>query len=141
MEVTGTEFNVQALSEVDKTFVSLVEGSVNVSVGKNKESLLPPQELELDHGTGKMQLITTEGNHWWTEPLVFRDQRLDQIFATIGSYYGVRFTDINSITDTRRYNIKFDKDASLSDMLNILKEYSEKFDYSINGQTIIITKK
>ena len=137
VEVTGTEFNVQDVPDSGRTVISLVSGSVEVTAGREKINLTPMQQLEFDH-IHKKTTLTATNEGWWTEPIVFRDQRLEEILQEVASYYNVTVKDRETLSDTRRYNIKFGKDDSLQQVLNILKRYSGQFDYFQTGDTVTI---
>jgi len=137
VEVTGTEFNVQDTPESGRTVVSLISGSVQVKAGGKKVNLYPMQQLEFDHENQQISL-TTPHDGWWMEPIAFRNQQLEEILQDIASYYNVTIRNEDTVSDTRRYNIKFGKDDSLDQVLSILKRYSGQFNYTHTGDTISI---
>lgn len=139
IEVTGTEFNVHAVPGENKTTIALVEGSVQVTADRETVNLLPMQQWEFDHRNRQRNLTPMAAGNWWTEPIAFRDQTLDQMFQTLGEYYNVSFEGLETITDRRHYNIKFAPDEPLTEVLDILKRYGGQFDYTYGNATVTIT--
>lgn len=138
VEVTGTEFNVQDVPGEHRTVIALVEGSVKVTADRDTVNLVPMQQWEFDHANREMKLTRIDSGNWWTEPISFRNQTLDQMFRTLGEYYNVGFEGLETITDLRHYNIKFAPDEPLTGVLDILKRYGGQFDYSYTGGTVTI---
>lgn len=93
--VLGTKFNVKAFPSEKEIMVSLVEGSVKVSIAQNGDKLLvPDQQLSYNKLTDTEQIkefdsMKTIG--WKDNVLVFDNDPLEKVFKQLERTFGVKF--------------------------------------------------
>ena len=118
--VLGTEFNIKSYRNQTEQ-ITLVRGSVEVTVGKHGESsyegahqsmvLKPGQQLSVHNRQLSVQEVDTDIYTYWKDGFFFYDdERLDEIMRQIGSWYNVSVVFRNP--RPRSYKIHFFCDRS-----------------------------
>lgn len=124
VRATGTQFNVEAYKSDTITAVTLIEGKVLVNMKDNrKEELKPNQRLVLNFRTNKYQLSDTDATKWglWKDGvLVFRDERLDDIFKKIGQMYNVDIEVKDPVVAAYPFHATF-RNETLDEILELIK--------------------
>lgn len=136
--VLGTTFNVYAYEEKDFVEMSLVEGSVQVSVSKpafKQLKVSPNEKVVYDKYTGKLELQRTDNRletAWTHNELVFRHDKLETVLDCLERKFGIDFVIDDSLILKDTYTGVFD-DESLPGILHVLTlhygfNYKEKED-------------
>lgn len=95
VKVLGTKFNVKAYSRDESENVSLLSGSVNVSVDRNRATeyrLLPYNQLNLDAEANQVEIhsfVGTEAIAWIEGGYGFTNLKFRQIVRDLERKYGV----------------------------------------------------
>lgn len=93
IEVLGTHFNINAYSDEPVIKTTLLEGSVKVVKGKNKQILKPGQEAQFSDESNAINLIddadTDEAIAWKNGTFDFRDQDIETVMRQIGRWYNM----------------------------------------------------
>ena len=139
MDVTalGTEFNISSYPEDRHTIATLIEGSIMVECGENKENvyiLEPGKQLvyEKDKAAGTVTDADMEAVTAWQEGLLlFRSVTLDEVAKALQRKFGMHFIPDSDLGDDK-YNFKFREDAALKDVLEIMSAVVKGLDYSID---------
>ncbi len=140
IEVTGTEFNVRAVSGEERMTVSLTQGSVKI-MADGKETLLDPgNEYEFDYMSRTSDVEPYSAAGWWSQPMVFHDMTLREIFDMVEDYHGVKLEGKENFTDTLRYNMRFDAGDSVEYILGTVSMFSRGFTFSGSDKTFVVTK-
>ena len=71
---------------------------------------------------------TNDTNCWIVGKLVFTNASAGEIFRTLERHYNTTIDNTATIPTSKRYTVKFLKDESLDEILNILKDIIG-FDY------------
>lgn len=141
VEVTGTEFNLQAYAEEDNIQTTLVNGQVNLLLqGKNHSSqkypLSPSEKATYNPHTHKVhieQVDTRYETAWIEGKLMFKDTPLPEVFKQISIFYNVKFEIIDQVIDSYCFTGTFDN-LQLFQVLDYLK-ISSLMDYKIHKMT------
>ncbi|NDV79308.1 FecR family protein [Dysgonomonas sp. 511] len=140
----GTEFNVCAYPEDAYIKVTLINGSVKVVQASGLEhTLLPGHQLIYDKHTGKHNVRDVDIHEitaWQRNELLFRGVTINEILNVLERNYKVSFQYENSAFDNDKYNFKFKKEASITDIMNIIKEVAD-FEYKKDGDLYCISPK
>lgn len=124
VRATGTQFNVEAYSADSITAVTLVEGVVNVNIGKTvNETLKPNQRIVLNSKLNTYSKADTNGQHWgvWKDGvLAFRDQSLEDVFKRLGRTFNIDIKVRDTIVARQLYRATFEEE-SLDEILRLLK--------------------
>ncbi len=141
----GTEFNVLAYSEQDAIVTTLLEGKVKVACGEQGESyiLSPGQQVSFLKRTGKGYLSNMDTNVndaivWQKGVLVFRSETLKEMIYTLQRKYNVTIQYKSNHFNDDKYNFRFFEDASLQEVLDIMKGVIGDFEYSIERDSCTI---
>ena len=140
-KVLGTKFNVKAYRD-EAIRVSLLEGIVEVSTRDNEETIQlskPDQQVEIStKGIVKNTMVNTYAISQWTQgELFFDNESLETIAAALERKYNVNITITNDAYNSMVLNSRIKKDASLEDVLKVLKG-TRNIDYSMREDTIYI---
>lgn len=142
----GTEFNVSAYREEDKTIVSLKEGKVEVkedSQGDQNKVILNPGEeasIQQDQAITKGTFSEMERLGWRIEHLlIFKDASIDEVLGKLRRHYGVKFN--YSALKSRQWKLTGEfKEQSLNDVLESLAfNYNMKYEIR-KGEVILFDK-
>ena len=92
VRVLGTRFNVFAYPGVEQNVV-LVEGSVNVTGGKDSQIMSPGQSVSVkDGGLSRPVAVDVESYvSWVNNALTYEKEPLSSVFSRLGLYYGLEF--------------------------------------------------
>jgi transmembrane sensor len=121
---TGTQFNVEAYSSDSVSAVTLVEGKLDVQIGRSvSEKLLPNQRIVLNSNTNTYDMTNTDAKHWgmWKDGiLAFRGESLEEVFKRIGRTFNVDIKVKDPVIARQLYRATFEGE-SLDEILRLLK--------------------
>ncbi|MFV0417633.1 MAG: FecR family protein [Dysgonomonas sp.] len=124
IRATGTEFNVDAYKEDERTAVTLVAGKVNVKSRYDKTMQLRPNErINYEHSSEKFNLSKTDTYKWcsWKDGiLAFRNDRLEYVFKRLGQMYNIDFVIKDRSVASYVYHATFEGE-SLDEILYLLE--------------------
>lgn len=144
--VTGTQFNVKAYSDDDRTQTTLVEGGVDVYYGHNKKvkkSITPSQQAEIINGNSEIvikEVDTDIFTAWMNKYFIFKNARLEDIMNTISRWYDVNVFYQNSDIKEVVFDGKLKRYDSIDSILEII-ETTNSIRTEINDGTIIFKEK
>jgi len=137
--VLGTKFNVKAYPNDEKTITTLNEGKIEVQTNSNQSRILQPNEqLIYDNQTSDLTVSTVSANDicaWTSGQLIFSNTSLEEILQTLERRFNVRFEIDESVPLQTNYTVKFLKNDSLEQVLNILGEMDSHFSYQKEQET------
>lgn len=140
VKVLGTRFNVKAYKDDERTVTTLESGKVEVKT-KNKKSFIldPNQQLSYNHKTFDVRIVEVPAEDidgWRNGQLIFSNASVIEIVQTIERDFNVTINaDSRLLSDGELYTVKFIKNDSLSDVLNVLSNVIG-FSYTQEGNTI-----
>lgn len=143
IEVLGTVFNVYAYSDAEKEEMTLFSGSVLArSVLDPERSVLvkPNQKVACNKQTGSLDVVNVDPVYetaWLTGDLVFRSEKLVDVFRKLERCYDVSITfsgDTTLLDDKFTGRIGAQNITEVMDILRI--HYS--FSYSQKGKDIML---
>lgn len=139
IQVLGTEFNVKAYSGTTTT--TLNKGKIKIDIASiTSESYIlnPNQQLTYKEGEKPIikEVIADETSAWKKGQLIFSDATLPEIINTLGQHFNVTFQYAPEQYLTDHYSIKFVNRETVEQTLDILKEVTGNFTYTINKDTI-----
>lgn len=149
VKVTGTQFNVEAYPEEEKTIVTLDKGSIEVETDKLQlYTMKPNQQLVYNHQTGVVNLkdltvdMVTDASGWKDWNLNFDEATLSQIFNKVEKRYNVimEVKDKSLLTD-EIYTVQFTKDDNVENVMEVLEKMVDDMTYQITDNLVIINQK
>lgn len=141
--VHGTQFNVSSYLSDEEDEVALVEGSVEMRLHGEKTSIyLKPNELvRYDKVNNITERRTFSANYYKevlaTDGLLFSNERLADIVATLNRRFGTNIIIENEALRTERYYAAFINGESAERILEALN-IGNKFRITHKGNTYII---
>lgn len=122
VNVLGTTFNVNSYPQDKQSVVCLIEGSVEVSVGKEKYILTLGEQLINTDGVVTLSNFYDENNFSWKDGIyTFEQVPLFQIVHKLELYYGVKIDIEKSSLSEVLFTGKFRQRDGIVEILRILQ--------------------
>ena len=143
--VLGTKFNLYAYEDKDIIEMALVEGHVNVSTSKPPYQTIcvkPNEKVTYNKYDNKLNIEKTTTKietAWLNKELVFREEKLENVFQCLSRKFRVKFSIDSSISVDDVYTGAFD-DEKIEDILEVLKIHYG-FNYTVKDGKINIRMK
>lgn len=137
IEVIGTQFNIAAYEE-DSTFkVTLEEGEIYISNGKEKKRLIAPVIAHVCRDSIPVTSPKHPGKEigWIDNIFSYAELSLPEIMANLKRWYGVsaNYEKFNVTSDTTKYSVPYSRNDSLTTILDRL-ELINHFEYRPKGR-------
>jgi ferric-dicitrate binding protein FerR (iron transport regulator) len=138
IRVYGTVFNVKDYEDESSSSVSLLEGSVSVSLNRQEHLLCPDEMLVFDDLTCKKDSIDNPDIFLWREGyLVFDDAPFEEMIGSLEKYFDVKLQVRNPSIKAYRCTGKFLKSEGLEHILKVLKK-TITFEYELSNNELLI---
>lgn len=142
----GTEFNVAAYPETNEVIATLLTGKIKVDCnsGMNSYILNPGEQLVYQNYTTRSYLAQAnieDVTAWQKGLIVFRGQTMKEILATLERRFNVTFQCNISSFSNDKYNFSFRQNASLKEIIEVMREIVGGFDYKIEENMCYIKNK
>lgn len=142
VKVLGTKFNFEAYPDRSKAVLSLDEGKVEISSGKECRLVEAGQVATLDYSDGSISVVgggSADASAWMKHEFVFRGMPLAEVLNRMEAAYGVRIhvDDTVSCSDTFSGSVPSN---NLVDALEIVK-ISYGLNYRFESKEIYFYKK
>ncbi len=140
VKVLGTHFNVTAYSdESNDVKVTLLEGSVRVSKGKQQHLLKPGQVLSINSNKVDVNndVDTKKMIAWKDEQFYFDGDDIHSIMNQVEMVYNVKVVYEDSIQSS--FVAKLSRNESLSSLLQVL-ELTNVVHFKIDGDIVTVSK-
>ncbi|APZ45937.1 hypothetical protein BW723_06365 [Polaribacter reichenbachii] len=141
IEVLGTEFNIKSYKDDFNTATTLVEGKVTLNYEGKKQHLIPNQQSYLDYKTNTLTLkkVDVYNEISWKEGVFsFENKPLKDIMKVLARWYDMRVTFDNKNSQNIEFNGVLDKNQSIEEVLNIIKNFKVINNYIIKNKEVII---
>jgi ferric-dicitrate binding protein FerR (iron transport regulator) len=118
VSILGTTFNINSYNGDDAVSVVLVEGSVEIVSGKNKNKLIPGQAFILKNDASEIKTVDVYSYICWKDGYMKIDgESLETIFEKLSRYYNIRF-NYDAVTAHETFAGKLDLSESIEDVLH-----------------------
>lgn len=142
VKALGTQFNVEAYDNEERSKATLNAGKIQIHTIKNENFILDPnQQLIYNAQIGRANVISTlaENVSGWKEGvLIFQNASFPEIIQTLERHFNITFKVTGSFED--RYSVKFSDNESSKQVINILSDVMG-FSYTISGNKVRIRQK
>ena len=138
----GTKFNLYAYEDKDIIEMALVEGHVNVSTSQPPYQTIcvkPNEKVTYNKYDNKLNIEKTTTKietAWLNKELVFREEKLENVFQCLSRKFRVKFSIDSSVSVDDVYTGAFD-DEKIEDILEVLKIHYG-FNYTVKDGKINI---
>lgn len=143
VKVLGTKFNLKAYSDDEKVTTTLTNGKVEVNTNNEFHILKPNEQLTFDRNTYIINIVEVSSNEtdsWLSGQLVFNNSSLKDIVQVLERSFNISITNRTEIPESKLYTVKFLRNESPEEILNILQEIVG-FSYQKDENGIVLTKK
>lgn len=124
VKVYGTQFNVDAYYDQERSIVALKEGSISISGENIKEHFLKPGMIaEIDNSSNvQINKVTKVDDYadWMDGKQSFKGRPLKEITDRLGRKFGVHFVYMDPKAAQYTYNLSFSTE-SLKEILELLE--------------------
>jgi len=139
VKVLGTHFNVNAYANESVVKVTLLEGSVHVFKGKEKQILIPGQQVAIK--AEKFDLSNDvdlkKVTAWKNEQFYFNGDDIVTIMKEVEKVYNVKVIYKDNIDFS--FVAKISRHENLSELLQVL-ELTDVVHFKIEGNNVIVSK-
>jgi len=137
VKVLGTHFNIMAYENEKSKEVTLLEGRVEITKGKNEQSLTPGQQGRII--SSKIILVnsvdTDQVIGWKNGQFIFHDADIQSIMRQVARWYDV---DIKyETTNTQHFNATISRKEPVLRLLHILEETGQ-IHFKTENKTIYV---
>ena len=141
VQVLGTSFNVRAYTDEKDMYTTLVEGSVQLSSGKETLVLRPDEQgvVAPSGAITKQKVNTALYTSWKDGRFVFENQTLEEIMHTLARWYDVNVFYANDRVKEAMFNGNLKRYDDFNQIVEML-EMTGVAHFKINGNTIIISE-
>ena len=143
VQVTGTEFNINAYPEAKEIATTLVNGGININ-SKNKTVSVKPSEqavfVKSSNQISKSVVDVGLYTSWKNGVYEFSNTDLGALANVMKRWYDVEFVFLSEELKNIRFSGAIVRNKPLSFILDMIKE-TRMIDYSISGNTIYIRNK
>lgn len=142
----GTEFNVNTYPENDELVATLLEGSVKIEFNNLVSNItLKPNEQFIYNKQTKSHSLhfpqIEDVTAWQRGELVFGNMCLEDIFINLERNFPYKFVyGLHSLSENT-YTFRFQKQASLEEVMKIMTQVVGEVEYTIQGNKCYIMNK
>lgn len=146
VKVLGTKFNLKAYRDEHQTVATLQEGEIEVQTEtRQKQKLAPNEQLVYNRETSTLNVVKINPEDipdWKNGKLLFSEATLGRILQTLERHFNISF-DIDKSIDlsTEHYTIKFEREETPEQIVQVLADVSGDFSYSVKNGLITLKKK
>ncbi len=146
VKVLGTKFNLKAYPDEHQTIATLQEGKIEIQTVKNqKRQIVPNEQLVYNNETSTLKVVKINVEDipdWKTGNLLFSEATLGEILQTLERRFNISFdTDKSIDLSTERYTIKFEREETPEQILQVLADMAGNFSYSSKSGQITLKKR
>lgn len=132
----GTEFNVTAYPNEEEVTATLISGSVLVEYNNRQEQkiLEPNEQLAYNKSTCSGNVLRPDMQDvtaWQRGETVFRSMTMEEIFTRLERKYPYTFVYSFRSLKKDRFNLSFDPNASIEEIMDIIARVTGTIDYKI----------
>jgi ferric-dicitrate binding protein FerR (iron transport regulator) len=142
----GTEFDVSSYPEDNYSKATLISGVVKIKQdgGATDYLLKAGDRFSFDKRTGTHTICQTdisEATAWQRGELIFRGVTIKEIIKVLERKYAVTFQYKPNTINDDKYNFRFNREASLAEVLDIIKTVADDFGYKKIDNIYYLTPK
>lgn len=141
VEVLGTQFNIKAYKNETNIYTTLLEGKVAVDIDANRQYLKPSQQSNYNLDTNSFVISTIDAKKeilWKDGVFNFESKKLKDIMVVLSRWYDMDVVFENTHLNDQKFVGIFNKNYSIEDILNVMKDANVINSYSINNKLITL---
>jgi transmembrane sensor len=140
IEVLGTHFNVNAYEDEPSQQTTLIEGSVLIRNGKNRQMLKPNQQAKID-ASFRMQVVSLKANElnevmaWKDGTFYFLDADIHTLMRQLARWYDFDLSYAGEVKE--KFHLEMQRNTSVENVFKIL-EATRGVHFKIEGRKITV---
>jgi len=141
IKVLGTHFNVSGYNDDDITTTTLLEGSVQLTNGKNQRILNPGQQAAISKSLGGIQISQgdiAQAMAWKNGYFRFDDQDIRGIMKQVSRWYDVEVEFKGKEMSNKQFGGTFYRSKGIGELLSHLEQLDNNIHFKIIGRRIEI---
>ena len=141
IKVLGTHFNVSGYNDDDITTTTLLEGSVQLTNGKNQRILNPGQQAAISKSLGGIQISQgdiAQAMAWKNGYFRFDDQDIRGIMKEVSRWYDVEVEFRGKALNSKQFGGTFYRNKGIAELLSHLEQLDNNIHFKIIGRRIEI---
>lgn len=137
IKVLGTHFNIMSYSGEPAKEITLLEGSVEITSGNNRQQMVPGEQVKII--SAAMSLVknvdTEEITGWKNGEFIFHNEEISFIMRQLARWYGVKI--IYQVNTSEHFNATISRNEPVSKLLHYL-ESTGKIHFKIENHIIYV---
>ena len=135
VKVFGTHFNIMSYPDESAKWITLLEGSVELSSETSTQKLIPGQQGQINASGIKLinNVDTEEITGWKNGLFIFHDEQISSIMKQVARWYDVEIS--YKINTSDHFNATISRNEPLSRLLHFLEE-TGKIHFKIDKKRI-----
>lgn len=141
IEVLGTAFNIKAYKDENTIYTTLAEGSVAITFDNKSEILVPNQQSIFNTTNSNFKLKTVDVYNeisWKDGVFSFERKPLKDIMKVFARWYDMEVVFENKSLEDEKFFGVLDKEQSIKEILETIKNFKIIENYEIKDKTIIL---
>jgi transmembrane sensor len=141
IEVLGTAFNLKAYKDENTIYTTLAEGSVAITFDNKSEILVPNQQSIFNTTNSNFKLKTVDVYNeisWKDGVFSFERKPLKDIMKVFARWYDMEVVFENKSLEDEKFFGVLDKEQSIKEILETIKNFKIIENYEIKDKTIIL---
>ena len=135
----GTQFNIKAYNDEETIQTTLVEGKVQVNVGKESKTLVPREQSIVHPGSndiGVKEVDVYSATSWKKGIFSFNDMPLEEIMRVLARWYDIEVVFHDPSLKNSSFTGVLRKNQHIDVILESIKT-TTNMNYEINKNTVI----
>lgn len=140
VKVLGTQFNIKAYPSDDLIYTTLIEGEVLVSNGVESAHLNPGFQSRVSIKNDNLNISKVDVSYetaWRNGLFMFKNERLDNIMATLSRWYDVEVTFNDQTKKNLIFSGQLKRTSNINDMISKIEKTGD-IEFNIKNKKIII---
>lgn len=141
IKVLGTHFNVAGYQDDEIATTTLLEGSVQLTKGKNQRLLSPGQQASVSKNSDQIQISqanVAQAMAWKNGYFRFDDQDIRSIMKQVSRWYDVEVEFKQNQMSNKQFGGTFYRNKSIAELLSHLEQLDPHLHFKIIGRRIEI---
>jgi len=139
IRVLGTAFNVKAYNASEKQYITLCEGSIELSSGGNTVVLEPGQQAIVDKGKTTLQEVDVSAYTAWKDGVfMYKSVPLEMILEDLSRWYNIDVFYTNEAIKKVEFSVYVKRFENISHILDML-QVTEEVNFKLENNSLVVS--
>jgi len=139
-EDIGTQFDIEAYTDMEAVKTTLVQGAASFSSGKQKALLKPGQQGRSEKGLSVVPVKIENVVAWKNGLFHYEDETLENIMKDIARWYDVKVVFEDESLKQEHYGAVTNRFANISAFLSLMQDMGT-IDFQLNDRILTVKRK